>query len=133
MKKLLFFIFILIIFHNFSYTRTRRLTKNVDFKSYTISTFKIFSRKTVWIGNARSYGAPTIKLIVDFINDCHYRMRFSYYLGVSPKNVLFGTYKRLGNYWVLRDGDGNVINMTLRGWTLAGDDNGYRIRLRRIR
>lgn len=91
-------------------------------------------RKTVWIGKAETYGAPTINLIIDFVNDCHYRMRFYYYMGVGKKDVIFGYFRILDrNRLLLRDGQGNKVILFRKGWVLRGNDNGYRIYLRRIR
>ena len=62
---------------------------------------RMLHRKALWAGEASTYGAPTVNLLVDFINDCHYRMRFYYYMGAAKKSVIFGKFiirKKLYNF-----------------------------------
>ncbi len=113
MQKPFFYIALLLIFLPLS-LESYELNQSSASKGY-ITKFKRYSRKTVWIGSAERYGAPTVNLIVDFINECHFRMRFSYFMGIASKSVLFGFYRRKGNHWILRDQVGNVMVMHLRG------------------
>jgi hypothetical protein len=132
-----FIIILLISFINFTIS-------NVFFASTTLNNKSVshiqkktsriyFARRSQWIGSAETYGAPTINLIVNFINDCHYRMRFYYYMGASQPNVIFGKFRYNNSIVILKDGAGNKVRMFLSGSEMRGADNNYRIVLRRIR
>jgi hypothetical protein len=94
---------------------------------------KIYGRRALWSGEAVTYGAPSVNLLVDFVNECHYRMRFYYYMGVAPKSVIFGRYLKIKNGIILIDGEGNSVKFLRRGNVIKGHDNGYRILLKKIR
>ncbi len=89
--------------------------------------------KIMYTGRAESYGAPDIRLIIDMVNDCHFRMRYYYFLGASPPSVMFGTYKFKNRKLILIDGHGNKVVFYNNGYYMVGNDNGYRIFIRRIR
>lgn len=125
-SKLVFIFSLLIIFYpsSFIYSRNYAGQRRVQ---------KKFFKKSLWTGRAETYGAPTINLIVDFINDCHYRMRFYYYMGAARPDVIFGLFRKRKNIITLIDEAGNQVTMKKNGWELKGNDNGYRIYLRRVR
>lgn len=113
-NKFLFILSFILIFNivNFSYPRRRRL---------------------IYIGHAETYGAPDIRLMVEMINECHFRMRYYYYLGVSKRSVMFGRYKIINKGLILIDGKGNRVRFIHTGIHLTAYDNGYRIYLKRTR
>ncbi len=90
-------------------------------------------RKLLWVGRAETYGASDIRLIIDMVNDCHFRMRYYYYLGAAPPSVMFGRYKLRKNFLILIDGEGHKVKFFKNGIYMVGYDNGYRIFIKRIR